>query len=162
MNRLAIALLCILPTACAYQKESSLEQVWPNEPGVTRLKDEQTTWHENDCDKKVLPFLAIKHQDLLSSVLQAGQELKHRFFYVACVSDSSKPIKGTLSRKILVGGRLISQDVSKHVEVKSGEWANVAFIEIPPSAKPGDYNFRLSFSIPNITINKELPFAIKK
>ena len=118
MNRLAITLLCIFQTACTHQNEVPLHQnsvphftktevnptqelVWPNKPGVTRLKDGQATWQENDCDKKVLPFLVIKRQDFSNSVLQANQEFKHRFLYVVCTSDSSKSIKGKLIRKIL-------------------------------------------------------------
>ena len=178
MNRLAITLLCIFHTACTQQNGVPLHQnsvphftktevnpsqelVWPNKPGVTRLKDGQTAWQENDCDKKVLPFLVIKHQDFSNSVLQANQEFKHRFLYVACTSDSSKSIKGKLIRKILFRDKIIYQSVSKDVEVKSGEWENVAFITIPPSAKSGYYNFRLSFRVQNIKITKDLPFVIR-
>ncbi len=178
MNRLAITLLCIFQAACTHQNEVSLHQnsvphftktevnpsqelVWPNKPGVTRLKDGQAAWQENDCDKKALPFLAIKRQDFSNSVLQANQEFKHRFLYVVCTPDSSKSIKGKLIRKILFKDKIIYQSVSKDVEVKSGEWENVAFITIPPGAKPGYYNFRLSFRVRNIKITKDLPFVIR-
>jgi hypothetical protein len=178
LNRLAITLLCIFHTACTQQNGVLLHQnsvshatktevnpsqklVWPNKPGVTRLKDGQTAWQENDCDKKVLPFLVIKRQDFSNSVLQANQEFKHRFSYAVCTSDSSKPIKGKLIRKILFKDKIIYQSVSKDVEIKSGEWENVAFITIPPGAKYGYYNFRLSFRVQNIKITKDLPFVIR-
>jgi len=163
MNRLAtVLLICILFSACAHQ-QAPPGPADPNIPSIKKLADEQTVKQMYECDKKVLPFFIIESHELSPPEPKVGQEFQHSFIYASCVSDPSKPIKGDLSRKIFYRGKPIFQDVSKHVEVTSGKWADVAIIKIPPGAKPGHYNFQLIFSIPDSNkITVDLPFTIKK
>jgi len=167
MNRLAITGICIFLSACAHQQEPPPvihppEPVGPNIPPPARLADPQTVWREYDCDKKVLPFIIIESNEILSPEPLAGQEFKYRFVYALCVSGPPKPIKGTLKRKIFFRGKKVFQNVSKDVDVKPGRWEDIAKIKTPHGTKPGDYNFELSFSISKTKIIKDLPFVIRK
>lgn len=171
MNRLVLTLLFfILLTACSHRQEPPFvtkvppTPFWPDTPGIKRLADEQSVRLAYGCAKRSLPFLVIERHELSSSELLAGQEFQHRFAYAVCVSDPSAPMKGILSRKIFFHGkkRPMFKSVSKDVKVNPGKWADVATIKIPKGVKPGQYIFRLIFSIPNSKkITMDLPFAIK-
>ena len=95
-----------------------------------------------------------------NSVVQANQKFKHRVLYVVCTSNSLKIHQGKLNRKILFEDKIIKIK-SNDVEIKSGEWEDVAVITIPQGAKSGYYNLRLSFRVQNIKITKDLPFVIR-
>ena len=139
-----------------------MEPEWPGEPGVTLLADGQTVWAGYGCDRKELPFVVIERQELVPSVAKAGQELLHRFAYAACIANPENPVKGRLDRKIFYRGRMVFQDSSKDFEVKPGKWAVAAFIKTVPKAKPGDYLFKLTLSVPSQAITREFPFTLRK
>jgi hypothetical protein len=161
INRLLlIPLLGVLLSAC-----TSLPKPpnWSEIAGVTPLEDKQTVWREYGCDKLSLPFLTIERHELSSLELQAGQEFQHRFLYAICLPGSEKSITGSLHREIFFQGKRLIYADSRDIEFKPGKWADVATIKIPADAELGDYNLRLTFSIPNLQKRiGDLPFKVIK
>ena len=118
-------------------------------------------WESDSCARKKLPFMLIEKSELMPTVITPGKEFNHRFIYVFCPrSKKSKPISGTLYRKIYFQGRLVFEDVSKRYQFKPGKWSVDAFITVPPEVKPGSYALVVTFKAKNINLEKNASLIV--
>jgi hypothetical protein len=164
MYRLIIVILVIFLMSCVPQTlpPVNIPVIAQPKPGIKLLLGEQVVWEEYNCSGKKLPLIVIEQDEILPSPVQPGQELRHHFIYAACTPNTLKAIKGSLSRKIYYRGHVIFQDTTRDFELSSGKWDVSAIIKIPPKARPGSYNFELTFSSPTTTVTKNLPFIVQK
>ena len=135
----------------------------PVKPGVTQVRDRQQTWKEYDCEnkKKQLPFISIVTNEMLPDSVPRGQEIRHRFVYVACTSGQSV-ILGKLSRKISYKGVVKFPDTTENFEIIPGTWEVNALISIPPAAEAGEYTLELTLSGPQSKQVKSTTFKVQK
>ena len=153
MYRWLIIAVSLVLLSCASQKEL----------GVTPLADGTKISEEYHCDRKKLPFIIIEQNGFPSTSVQAGKDIQHRFVYAACTSNQ-QPIYGSLKRKIseAKGGSTIVPQVTPNFEIKPGRWVVNDIVRVPPTAKPGNYNFNLIISSQTTMAENNFQFTVVK
>ena len=171
MYRLLIIALSLVLLSCASQTPvPESKTIAENIPGVTPLLNGTETWKEYNCDSKKLPFIVVEQDELRpTNSVKAGTTIQHRFVYAACTSSSDQRaiIKGSLSREISYkGGRgskvVVPLTTTPNFDIEPGKWVVNAIVQVPPKAKPGNYDFELTISSPMTTVKKNLPFMVYK
>jgi hypothetical protein len=170
--QLLMLILCYCLVACAELSQHSATALREGEQNSTETlprPGEHLIIHPNfiresdSCNRKKLPFMLIEKSELMPTVITPGKEFNHRFIYVFCPrSKKSRPIGGTLYRKIYFQGRLIFEDVSKRYQFKPGKWSVDAFITVPPEVKPGSYALVVTFKAKNINLEKNASLIIEE
>lgn len=160
MYRLLLIPLSLALLSCASRPLPEPEPT--SQPGITPLLDATAIWKQYDCDSKKLPFIIIEQEEITPSSVQAGKEFQHRFVYAACTASAQQPIKGSVSRKIDYKNRAVFQDITRDFEIKPGRSEVKAMVTIPAKAKPGNYVFDLAVISPTTTVEKKLPFLVRR
>ena len=170
--QLFMLILCCCLVACAglfQHSATTLREGEQNSAGTLPRPGEHLIIHPNliresdSCARKKLPFILIEKSELMPTVITPGKEFNHRFIYVFCPrSKKSRPIGGTLYRKIYFQGRLVFEDVSKRYQFKPGKWSVDAFITVPPEVKPGSYALIVTFKAKNINLEKSAGLIIEE
>lgn len=80
----------------------------------------------------------------------------------ACTASARQPITGSVSRKIYYKNRAVFPDVIRNFEIEPGRSEVKAMIAIPAKAKPGNYVIELAVISPTTTVEKKLPFTVRK
>ena len=135
---------------------------FPAKLGVTQLSDGQKTWSGNDCRNKKLPFISIEKSEILPDSVPRGQEIRHRFVYVACTSSDYGVLIGKLSRKISYKGMVKFPDTTEKFDIAPGKWEVNSIIVIPRAAEAGYYNLELTLSGPKIQEVQRTTFKVQK
>jgi hypothetical protein len=170
--QLLVLILCCCLVACVDPPQHSATTLREWEENSTRTlprPGEKLIIHPNfiresdSCNRKKLPLLLIEKSELTPTIISPGKEFNHRLIYVFCPgSKKSRPISGTLYRKIYFQGQLVFQDVSKRYQFKPGKWSVDAFITVPPEVKPGSYAVVVTFKAKNIDLEKSASLIIEE
>lgn len=142
----------LLLTACKTDppKEPVVEPVVQQEPakdvvGESLIDSSDAVLTEQKCTKtKRRPLAFIEDQQIDPPSVTLGQNFIHGFVYTVCAQDPDQWVSGKLYRKIFFKGKLIHSE-PKPFDLKPGRWSVKARIEVPPSAKPGNYSLKTEF-----------------
>lgn len=169
---LVVLILCCCLVACAElpQHFGTTVREWEQNsamtlprPGENLIIHPSFIQESDSCNRKKLPLLLIEKSELMPTIVSPGKEFNHRLIYVFCPrSKKSKPISGTLYRKIYFQGQLVFEDVSKRYQFKPGKWSVDAFITVPPEVKPGSYAVVVTFNAKNINLEKSASLIIEE
>ncbi|BBA36129.1 hypothetical protein sS8_4199 [Methylocaldum marinum] len=113
--------------------------------GESLIDSSDAVLTEKQCAKtKRRPLAFIEDQQIDPPAVVLGQSFIHDFVYTVCAQSPSQWVSGKLYRKIFFKGKLIHSE-PQPFDLKPGRWSVKARIEVPPSAKPGNYSLKTEF-----------------
>ena len=110
------------------------------DPGDHLILSEEKTNLNYVCSKYKPNRLFIEKLEIVPSVITKGEEFNQRVQFALC---SKNTVNGTITRILKYKGNDIFSD-SESYEFKPGTWAVDVFIEVPPDAEGGKYQFEIT------------------
>jgi hypothetical protein len=120
----------------------------------------EIVWEAYACDEQELPFFEIETNELIPPRVKPGGEFNHRIIYSLCPARPTEVVSGRLETQILYKGKPIYRETSDDYEFLPGRWRVDTFVEIPPTAAPGVYSYRMEFTSESTRFERGLTFLV--
>jgi hypothetical protein len=129
------------------------------DPGDHLILSEQKTNLNYVCSKYKPYRLFIESLEIVPSVVNKGEEFNQRVQFAFC-SNKNKTVDGTMKRVLKYEGNVIFSD-SESYKYRPGTWAVDVFIEVPPDAGRGKYQFEITLKYGYKTAFKNESFIVQ-
>ena len=120
----------------------------------------EIVWEKYDCDNRELPYFKIETTELIPPRVKPGGEFNHRITYALCPAHPTEVVTGRLDTQILYKGKPIYLETNEAYEFLPGRWREDTFVEIPESATPGVYSYRMEFTSEKLKFERGLTFLV--
>ncbi len=164
LMRLAGVVACVLMTGCA-TLDCAGSKVWDEinkrrRAGPQLVDPPQKVSVEFDCPNRPQPWVLLETQELQPGRVAVNHELNERFVYMLCPAPGQGEVRGTLTRRVLMGKTEIWVDTVRDYDLKPGRWSVDVLLPIPEQTAPGLYEFEVRFETKKLIFRDTRSFTV--
>lgn len=155
----ALVTACVLVSGCQ-QLAALLPAQPPPDPGKKLVVLPAEVWALEQCDTRDLPYLRLDDSGVTPKTVKAGEPIRYRFAYTACVPAQPGYILGRFQTTIFHEKQKLSTRYDDGYPVETGRLIVDTEIKVPKAAEPGNYSVQAALSVNDRSLTDSVSFNV--